>query len=549
MGSTCHSKSTSSPHSPGRPRLVSRLSLVRLYLPLLCLAAGRAFGADTVVEAVDKPAPLVEAAHAGDDAKATALLTAQPHPDVNQKTSDGTSALHWAVYHNDVSLIDRLLALGADANANNDYGSAPLSEAAVVGNPAVVKKLLKAGANVESANGDGQTALMITARTSNLDVAKLLLDHGAKVNARERWRGQTALMWAAAESQPEMVRLLIKHRAGVNERSDLTNFERQVTSEPRMQARPSGGLTPLLFAARKGCLDCARYLVAAGADVNLTDPDGVAPLLLATLNFNFDVAAFLVQHGADVDKWDLWGRTALYGAIDMNTLPVGGRADRPPSSATTGLQLIDILLKAGANPNPQLKLFPPYRSLRDDRGADTVLTVGATPLLRAAKAGDIAAMKLLLTHGANPNLPTATGVTPLMAAAGNGSSNLDTRGRYKTEAQAVDAVNVLLASGVDINQRDNNGQTALYGAATWGWNDLVKTLAARNADLSIKDARGRTAADIAMGTNGGGSGRASVTPHPETAALLKQLMAGAGAPVAENSQSAKPRAPPIASTE
>jgi ankyrin repeat protein len=549
MGSTRHSKSTSSPHAPGRPRRVGRLSLVCLSLPLLCLAAGRAFGADTVIEAVDKPAPLVEAAHAGDDAKATALLTAQPHPDVNQKTADGTSALHWAVYHNDVSLIERLLALGADANAKNDYGSTPLSEAAVVGNPAVVKKLLKAGANVESANGDGQTALMITARTSNLDVAKLLLDHGANVKAREQWRGQTALMWAAAESQPEMVRLLIKHHAAVNERSDTTNFERQVTSEPRMQARPSGGLTPLLFAARKGCLDCARYLVAAGADVNLTDPDGVAPLLLATINFNFDVAAFLVQHGADVDKWDLWGRTALYEAVDMNTLPVGGRADRPPSSATTGLQLIEMLLKAGANPNPQLKLFPPYRSLRDDRGADTVLTVGATPLLRAAKAGDIAAMKLLLTHGANPSLPTATGVTPLMAAAGNGSSNLDTRGRYKTEAQAVDAANVLLASGVDINQRDGNGQTALYGAATWGWNDLVKTLAAHNADLLIKDARGRTAADVAMGTNGGGSGRASVTPHPETAALLKQLMAGAGAPVANNSQGAKPRVAPIASTE
>jgi len=318
--------------------------LRRLSLALLCLATTSAFGADTVVEAVDKPAPLVEAAHAGDDAKATALLTAQPHPDVNQKTSDGTSALHWAVYHNDVSLIDRLLALGADANAKNDYGSTPLSEAAVVGNPAVVKTLLKAGANVESANGDGQTALMITARTSNLDVAKLLLDHGANVNAREQWRGQTALMWAAAESQPEMVRLLIKHHAAVNERSDLTNFERQVTSEPRMQARPSGGLTPLLFAARKGCLDCAKYLIAAGADVNLTDPDGVAPLLLATINFNFDVAAFLVQHGADVDKWDLWGRTALYEAVDMNTLPVGGRADRPPSSTTTGLQLIEILL-------------------------------------------------------------------------------------------------------------------------------------------------------------------------------------------------------------
>jgi ankyrin repeat protein len=503
----------------------------RLAAALICLVARIALGADVpsgadaVIEPVEKPAPLVEAAHAGDDAKAVALLAAQPRADINQRSADGTSALHWAVYHNDVSLIDRLLSLGADVNAQNDYGSTPLSEAAVVGNATVVKKLLKAGAKVATANADGQTALMITARSSNLEVAQLLLDRGADVNARERWRGQTALMWAAAESQPAMVRLLIKHHAKVNERSGLTHFERQVSSEPRMQARPSGGLTPLLFAARKGCLDCAKYLVAGGADVNLTDPDGISPLLLATLNSNFDIAAFLVQHNADVDKWDLWGRSALYAAVDMNTLPVGGRADRPSTSTTTALQLMEMLLKAGANPNLQLKLFPPYRSLRDDRGADGLLTVGATPLVRASKAGDVAAMRLLLTHGANPNLPTASGITPLMAAAGNGSTSIDTRGRYKTEPQAVDAVNLLLASGVDINQRDINGQTALYGAATWGWNDLVRTLAARNADVTVKDSHGRTAADIAMGTNTGASGRTSFTPHPDTAVLLKQLMA------------------------
>jgi uncharacterized protein len=486
--------------------------------------------ARTVVEPVDRAAALVEAARKGEDATAVGLLAAQPRADVNQRSADGTSALHWAVYHNDVTLIERLLALGADANARNDYGATPLSEAAVVGNAVVVKQLLKAGAKADSANNDGQTPLMITARTSNLEVAKLLLDHGADVNARERWRGQTALMWAAAENQPEMVRLLIKHHAVVNDRSALTHFDRQVTSEPRMQARPSGGFTPLLYAARKGCLDCAKYLVAGGADVNLADPDGVSPLLLATENFNFDVAAFLVQRGAEVDKWDLWGRSALYEAVDLNTLPVGGRADRPSSSATTALQLIDLLLKAGANPNLQLKLFPPYRSLRDDRGADGLLTVGTTALLRAAKAGDVEAMRLLLAHGANPDLPQAAGITPLMAAAGNGSFSLDTRGRYKTEAQAIDSVKVLLAAGVDVNERDSKGQTALYGAASSGWNELVKALVAHNADVMVKDSRGLTAADVAMGSNPGASGRLSIVAHPDTAALLRQLMAGAGTP-------------------
>jgi uncharacterized protein len=498
-----------------------------------------AVAADAVVDVVEKPAPLVTAARAGDDTRANELLTGPDRQDVNQTSSDGTSALHWAVYRNDVSLVDRLLAAGANANAQNDYGSTPLSEAAVVGNLAVIKKLLAAGAKVDAANADGQTALMIVARSSNLEAAKLLLDHGANVNEREHWRGQTALMWAAAENQPQMVRLLIKHHANVNERSALTNFERQVTSEPRMQARPSGGFTPLLYAARKGCLECAKFLVAGGADVNLTDPDGVSPLLLATENLNFDVAAFLVQHGAEVDKWDKWGRSALYAAVDMNTLPVGGRADRPSSSTTSALQLVDILLEAAANPNLQLKLFPPYRSLRDDRGADSLLGVGTTPLLRAAKAGDIAVMRLLLAHGAKADLPTATGITPLMAAAGNGSAALDTRGRYKTQAQAIEAVNLLLSTGVNINERDHIGQTALYGAAQWGWNDLVKTLAAHNADVTIKDARGRTAADIAMGNTGGASGRASVEPHPETAALLRQLMADARPPVAGNLPSAQ----------
>jgi ankyrin repeat protein len=180
-----------------------------------------------------------------------------------------------------------------------------------------------------------------------------------------------------------------------------------------------------------------------------------------------------------------------------------------------------------------LKLFPPYRSLRDDRGADSLLTVGATPLLRAAKGGDMPAIQLLLAHGANVEIPTATGISPLLAAAGIGSSALDTRGRYKTQAQAILVVQALLQGGANINETDHAGETALHGAASWGWNDLVRTLAERHANLLAKDARGRTAADVALGS-ASASGRASAEAHPETAALLRQLMADAAQPTASN---------------
>lgn len=439
-------------------------------------------------------------------------------------TSDGTTPLHWAAHDEDLQRVMALLKSGADPRARNDYGATPLSEAAVTGNVAVMKALLDAGADVESANDDGQTALMIVARTGRVEAAQLLLKHGAKIDAREKWRQQTALMWAAAQAQPDMVRLLVRHRAAVNARSLVNDWERQVTVEPRSQARPSGGFTPLLYAARRGCVECARALLAGGAKVNLTDPDGVTPLLLATLNFNFDTARLLLEKGGDPNRWDAWGRAPLYAAVDLNTIPDGGRADRPSKDATSSLDLIAALLEAGANPNLQLKLLPPFRSLRDDRGADTMLTIGSTPLLRAAKAADVPAMKLLIAAKANVELPNVNGITPLMAAAGNAQSKIDTRGRYKTQADAIEAIDLLLAAGANVDTRDAQGQTALFGAATWGWNDVVRALAQRGARLDIKDARGRDAADAAMGLNTG-SGRAGSDPQPQTAALLRQLMA------------------------
>jgi uncharacterized protein len=469
---------------------------------------------------------LVDAARAGNHAEAIAVL--EQHADAAKgRMIDGTTALHWAAHNGDADLVRRLIKAGADVSAFNDYGATPMSEAAERADAQILDMLLKAGADVESPNSMGQTALMTVARTDRLDAAKLLLAHRANVNATEQWRGQTALMWAAAQGQPEMVKLLLVHGADPNARSAMRGWERRVTAEPRPQNRPVRGLTALLLAAREGCAGCAEALVKGRADIDLADPDNISPLLMAILNGRFDVAAYLIKAGADPNKWDTWGRAPLYSAVDYNTTPRGGRPDRPSSDPTTALQVEESLLKAGANPNMQLKLFPPYRSLGQDRGGDSMLTVGTTPLIRAAKAGDAASVRVLLAHGAIPDLPNSLGITPLMAAAGVGSTTIDTRGRFRNEGECIDSAKLLLAAGANINAQRDNGQTSLHGAALWGWNAFVQFLADRGANLQAADRDGIQALDIALGKVGvtGRIGIAAPEPHKETAALLQKLMA------------------------
>lgn len=468
---------------------------------------------------------LIAAAKSEDTAAAIALIAGGA--DVDAPESDGTTALHWAVHFNDEPLIAKLIESGANATAVNDYGATPMSEAAVVGNIEVLEMLLDAGVDADSPNEEGQTALMVVARTSNVAAASLLLDRGADVDAREQWMDQTALMWAAAQSQTEMIALLLAHGADPDAVSKEHDWARQVTAEPRAKHLPTGGLTPLLFAARQGCVACARYLVEGGADVNAPDPDAVTPLLTALLNAHFDTAKYLIEAGANIDKWDWWGRTPLYAAVDYNTIPHGGRPDRPSLDETTSLEMIALLLEAGANPNPQMKLLQPYRNLGADRGADAILGIGVTPLIRAAKAGDTGAVRLLLEHGALPDLPNNNGLTPLMAAAGLRSSPIDTRGRFKTEAEAIETVELLLAGGADIDARDIYGQTALHGAAFQGWTSLVEVLAEHGAGLEIADNNGSTPTDAAMGRMRGRGGRAAsvVNVYEETAAKIETLIA------------------------
>jgi ankyrin repeat protein len=488
------------------------------------------------------------AAHAADDLlraaqtndATVALAAIEDGVDVNAKSADGTTALHWAVYNGNVALVERLIAAGADVSVANSFGSTPLSEAATVGNTAIIEALLQAGAAADAPGADGQTALMIVARSGNTAAAEVLIDGGADVNAREAWRRQTALMWAAAQSQPAMVKLLIERGAEVDARSAVNDWPRQVTGEPRRMYRPFGGLTPLLFGAREGCMLCVRALVDAGADLDLPDPKGVTALFLAIDNFHFDTAKVLIEAGANPNKWDWWGRTPLYSAVDVNTLPHGGRADRRSVDTTTSVEIIEMLLEAGAWPDVQLKLLPPYRHIGDDRGCDNMLVKGTTPLLRAAKTFDTAAIELLIEHGANVDLPNDGGITPVMAAAGVGSVECDPRGygpgipHYlapDTEEKSIAALKLLLDAGADIHARTlsgragarSAGRTALFGAAFWGWSDVADYLVERGAKIAVAESGGLTPVDAAMGRAGGHGRGSTIEVFEDTAARLREL--------------------------
>jgi ankyrin repeat protein len=493
-------------------------------LALATLLTGAAQAADAV-----KDTRVVDAVKAGNSSAVVSLL--QQKADVNGSEADGTTALHWAVRNDDVTLVDRLIRAGAKANTENRYGVTPISLACENGSAAVVERLLKAGVNANATGRLGETALHLCARTGRPEAAKVLLTHGASVDAVESWRGQTPLMWAAADGHADMVKLLVEAGADVHARSAIIQWERQRTEEPRDKWMPPGGFTPLLLAAREGRVAAAKALLDAGADVNEVDPERHSAIVIALINGHFDVAGLLIDRGIDVNIEDRVGQTALYAAVDAHTVPASNRpAPRETDDELTSLQVIEKLLAKGARVDAPLRAQVPYRT-KLDRGGDGVLGIGTTPLIRAAKAADVPVIKLLLEKGANPKAATRNGVNAILMAANVSAREEDMTGRNKTQREIIESITLLLAAGTDIKASDTQGRTALHGAGLWGLTDVVKFVHQNGGDINAKDKRGLTPLDHALGRAGGfGFDGQSGVARDETAKVIRELGGIEGTP-------------------
>jgi uncharacterized protein len=490
-----------------------------------------------------------------------ALARIRAGADVNEAQPDGTRPIHWAVYHVDYELLGALIAKKAQLNVKNAFGSTPIAEAANLGDARMVKMLLDAGAEPEGANPDGQTALMLAIKTGELPVVEMLMKAGANVNRIEEFRKQTPLMWAAAapKNAGAMVKLLLSKDADVRPRALYTDWPNQITSEPRAQYRPVGGLTALLYAARDGCYDCVEALIGAGADVNVPTPEGVTALMLALDNEHNDVAKLLLDRGANPNVWDWWGRTALFIVIDRRetalaptrgargVLPLAAHAS--DHSHLSSLEIINMLLTAGVDPDAQLNMHRPSRGGNSGRFGDPLLSTGCTPLLRAAMGNDMEVVQALLAKGASPNI-NDMGMTAFLVAAGLGGG----RG-FNGQAGASGVANIalmdlLVQHGADVNTQvsgtktysmrvarapsTNEGMSALHVAAQAGRPDVVRYLLDKGANAEIVDGNGHKPIDLVGvspapvrgGATADGSAPAKSAPNAANMAEIRELLRG-----------------------
>lgn len=446
--------------------------------------------------------------------------------DVNAAQADGTTALAWAVYHDSESATDLLIRSGADVNVANDLGVNLLHLACANQNATIVAKLLKAGADPNKPRVTGETPLMTCANTGVLEGVNELVAHGADVNAREFKENQTALMWAASEKHAGVVSALVENGSDVDATSKVFEepepFSVEVpnifgSSYPHTLRFPEtrGGFTALQFAAQKGDIESAKYLLEGGANIDYATAEEGSALVIAAAAGHEDMAIFLLERGANPNIKDGFGLGAIHFALHEGLIIMNGampfKTDHLGWKRKNMPRLLSALLDRRVEVDAPVKAEWPYLTnsfLRSIEEASQISVAGATPLLLAAASGDVESMKLLVEKGkADKYAKTVGGATVFMLAAGSGSE----RG-MRDESRAIEAAKLALSFGdYDVNARltDNHavngpgagkedGRTALHFAAYLGWKDMVIFLADQGADLDVEDRYGQTPLKIAM---------------------------------------------------
>lgn len=462
---------------------------------------------------------LVDAVKSRDKVAARALLA--KGADVNSAHADGSTALHWAAHWNDLDTAQLLIGRGANVDAQTDLGVTPLYLASEIASVEMVQRLLAAGANPNIAAATGVSPLMLASRAGATAAVRSLLTHKAAPNARDKSSGQTALMWGAAHGHADIVRALAESGGDVHARSIVgkkyinrggpeggSDAEELARAASGMRAWvETGGNTALMFAARSGSIECAKALLAHGANVNDVGADRNSALVVAAHSGHGALAEFLLENGADANANGA-GYTVLHAAV------LRGDAS-----------LVRKSLARGANPNARYSIGTEARRAGPDYYLPDVL-IGATPYVLAAKFASPDMMRDLAAAGADVRAASANGTTALMVAASNdhrrqqGYRFGERPTQEALERESLEPVKVALELGADVNAANEDGDTALHVATAAQFNSIIQLLVQNGADLGAKNKNGVTPLALASrrprGAPAGG-------PPSGTAELLRKL--------------------------